>query len=134
MFEKLEKHYFEPDVIEFRPENKMVVYSYFHQMIEIMCPMTFENYPFDEHMCNFTVTSINELEDKLVLEDVTDYSILSKEFYFEDTTIRITKNDIISVYNYSAVSIKIEIKRSLTQIMASHYLPSALLVGISWLR
>ena len=69
-----------------------------------------------------------------MLEDKTNYSKYSQEFHFEDTTYKVIKNEIGSIANYSAVGIKIEIKRSLTQIMASHYLPSALLVGISWLR
>ena len=134
VIEKLEKYDFEPDTMEFFPIYKKLLYSYFHQMIEIVCPMSFEKYPFDEHICHFTVISINELDDKLVLEDKTNYSKYSQEFHFEDTTYKVIRNEIGSIANYSAVGIKIEIKRSLTQIMASHYLPSALLVGISWLR
>ena len=71
---------------------------------------------------------------KLGVEDRTNYSIFSKELQFEDTTYKIIKRNVESPGGLSGVGIQFRIRRSLSQIVASHYLPFSLLVGISWLR
>ena len=133
-FEKMGQHAFIPDLKIFIPKGNVVRYVYFRQMVEIICPMSFEDFPFDEHICSFTIASINALNDDLVLQDVTNYTKFSKEFHFEDTTYKIIKRNVGILGGHSAVGIQFKIRRSLSQIVASHYLPSALLVGISWLR
>ena len=134
ILEKMGQIDFVPDLKIFNPEGNVVWFVYFRQIVDIICPMSFDDFPFDEHICNFTVISITGLEDKLVLKDKTNYSIFSKEFHFEDTTYKIIKRNVGSPGGFSGVGIQFKIRRSLSQIVASHYLPSALLVGISWLR
>ena len=112
-------------------------YNQFAQ-VTFLCPMRFERYPLDEHICKFRVGSTNmdinymrfgETDfsfDKSTMNTILDYKI-------EATNLRQT--DRILLYqgqNYSVTGIEMILSRHVLKYLYIYYLPSGLFVVVSW--
>ena len=100
-------------------------------LLETYCPMTFESYPVDDHNCGIYFTSfgynmkrINLTMSKFQLveeNNLLDYSFDVKPDY-----------RVLKFWNHSEAGLNITLKRNMYKYVANYYVPTALLVSISW--
>ena len=105
-------------------------------LIEIFCPMNLQNYPFDSNSCPLQVKSfsrnIYEMEFKL-MQDPSKIIDGIKEY---DTSIKKLKVDKMNQYNttFAITGFTINFRRNWYGIAISIFIPSGLIVIISWMR
>ena len=114
---------------------------YFVQLeVSIFCPMTFEAYPLDDHVCHLILGSfkydasvINFVFEHLDFEDV--FAKVSNLDY-ETTITPITRHQHNRFYSkrlfLSRAGFNIRLERNVRKYMLNYYLPSGILVTISW--
>ena len=131
---RVDHHDIEPEFISFSVINKQVTFLY-DIIVKIACPMNFDRYPFDEQNCEFWMyNNLNTLDTmKFTMKELNPKYTHSSESRYDinlskpNTTIHIAKF-------FSMVSLNFNLKRRTAFYLSSMYLPSTLLVGLSWMR
>ena len=129
--------------IQFDAINNITVVGY-ETFLEVVfyCPMDFNNYPLDEHDCYFRMQDYNFdtniLSYKLNDENfnfnqsqqisIMDFAINASPGLPEHEKVQIPNRK----HTYSVVGFKINLKRNIKSYITDFYIPSALLVVISW--
>ena len=113
------------------------MYNQFAQ-VTFLCPMRFERYPLDEHICKFRVGStnmdINYMRfgkatikyDDTSKNTILDYKIEVMEMKDEDRIIA------YSGTNYSVTGLEMKLVRNRQKYLYIYFLPSGLFVVVSW--
>ena len=115
--------------------------------ITLYCKMNFEAYPMDENTCYFTLGSYAPLK-----QSAQNFSLLMKDNYHPvkfDASKQVAKLDfMIDVkeglpkhneklkddHYYQRTGFEIKIQRKVTGYITSYYVPSGILVVLSWVR
>ena len=130
VYQRYEVFDMDPDLKFVIPKEKNVSFNYFNQAIDISCQMNFTKFPFDVQRCPFSIFATNVMKTEMIFNDVTDYE---KSAYLKDVYFTFYK--FVTIHpDLPGVGFQMEISRMLTQHIATNYVPSALLVMISWLR
>ena len=118
-------------------DGKDVFYNQF-STVTFLCPMRFERYPLDEHICKFRVGSTNmdinymRFGDATVKYDETskntilDYKVQLSPMRDEDRIVA------YSGTNYSVTGLEMRLVRNSQKYLYIYYLPSGLFVVVSW--
>ena len=93
--------------------------------------MKFENYPIDNHTCGiYFRTWINNASDVRLISGLLlfekDFNLL--DYSFDVQTIPTGSEK----YNFSIAGFEIKLKRNINKYIANYYVPSGILVTISW--
>ncbi|TRY78448.1 hypothetical protein TCAL_14393 [Tigriopus californicus] len=119
-------------------EGKAIYYNQ-ASSVTFLCPMRFDLYPLDSHVCKFRVGSTNL--------DMTRMRFAPTELTYDETTRntildyavtmgRLHEDDRILPYgelgNYSITGIEITFTRHKLKYLIVYYLPSGLFVVVSW--
>jgi len=117
--------------------GKDVFYNQY-STVTFLCPMRFERYPLDEHICRFRVGSTNMDinfmrfgETTLTYDDSSRNTILD----YLVTVKNLAEEDRIVLYagaNYSVTGIEMRLTRHILKYLYIYYLPSGLFVVVSW--
>ena len=123
--------------------NNNVTFVVYETFLEVVfyCPMDFSAFPLDGHNCYFRIQDYN------YHEDVVRYLLVKEDFGFNqseqvsimDYSINVTpglahnKKQLANRNNrFSVVGFEIKLRRNLEKYLVNYYIPSALLVGMSW--
>ena len=122
--------------------NNNVTFVVYETFLEVVfyCPMDFSTYPLDEQNCYFRIQDYN------YPENVVSYFLVNEDFVFNqseqvslmDYSIAVTpglsyKKQLANRKNqYSVIGFEIILRRNLEQYLINYYIPSALLVVMSW--
>jgi len=117
--------------------GKDVFYNQF-STVTFLCPMRFERYPLDEHICKFRVGSTNmDINFMKFGETTASYDTANKntilDYMVEVQQLR--EEDRIVLYagqNYSVTGIEMRLSRHVLKYLYIYYLPSGLFVVVSW--
>lgn len=101
---------------------------------EVLCPMHFGWYPLDAQSCEFVVGSRYYSEDKQVYGGHAHMSATRKQlqFDYEILPINFTTGDVYPIV-YSVTGMHIYMERIMVPFLMNIYLPTGLLVMISWI-
>ena len=100
-------------------------------LLETYCPMTFESYPIDDHICGIYFTSFGYNNERMNLT-------LSNLHFIEENNLLDYSFDVKTDYptgnfwNHSETGLNITLKRNMYKYVANYYVPTGLLVSISW--
>ena len=115
------------------PSFKMLTFSV-NVVLETYCSMKFENYPIDIHKCGVYFKSWSNNASFIKLSSrVLEFE---KEFNLLDYSLDVNKVPIDSeitlgmIFSYTGFEIKL--KRNINKYIANYYIPSGILVTISW--
>ena len=109
-------------------------------VVKIFCPMNLENYPFDTNSCPFKMRGDTADESDMKLQIRSDPTRKINGIKAFDTRIAKLDSDqelYVSSMNgrtFSVTGFKIEFSRRWKAIVMSIFLPSGLIVTISWIR
>jgi len=117
--------------------GKDVFYNQF-STVTFLCPMRFERYPLDEHICKFRVGSTNmDINYMRFGETTLEYDEKNRntilDYMVDAKTLR--EEDRIFLYagqNYSVTGIEMRLSRHVLKYLYIYYLPSGLFVVVSW--
>ena len=117
------------------PNIKMLMLSV-NVVLETYCSMKFENYPIDIHTCGiyFKSWSNNASFVRLssrILEFEKDFNILEYSMDVHKVPIG---SEITQGMIFSYTGFKIKLKRNIKKYIANYYIPSGILVTISWVN
>ena len=107
--------------------------------LELFCPMNLHHYPFDDNSCRFRIKSFsknyNEIRFQLkhnftshIIDGVKEFETVVEHL---DETENIIKQDD---ENFALSGFVIKFKRNSFAIVVSLFLPSGILIIISWMR
>jgi len=118
-------------------DGKDVFYNQFAQ-VTFLCPMRFERYPLDEHICKFRVGSTNMDINYMRFGETTvtyDESSRNTILDYQVEAKQLRETDRIYLYqgtNYSVTGVEMKLKRNMQKYLYIYYLPSGLFVVVSW--
>ena len=117
------------------PNTKILMFSV-NVVLETYCSMKFENYPMDIHTCGiyFKSWSNNASFVRLssrILEFEKDFNILE---YSLDVHKVPVGSEITQGMIFSYTGFKIKLKRNINKYIANYYVPSGILVTITWVN
>ena len=101
--------------------------------VEIFCHnMSFESYPFDSHTCYFEMSSYTYSREMFDFKKihVGKYNISVSDFFIK--VEKLSKEKYFNKRNYSKTGFKMTLQRKFNKYMFNCYIPSALVVMISW--
>jgi len=119
-------------------DGKDVFYNQIAQ-ITFLCPMRFGKYPLDEHICklrfgstNFDINQMTFGETAFTYDEnnrntVLDYDVSLKKLREQDRIYNYRGS------NYSVTGLEMKLKRNYKKFLYVYYLPSGLLVAVSWI-
>ena len=123
--------------------NNDVTFVVFETFLEVVfyCPMDFSSFPLDEHDCFFRIQDYN------YHEEIVRYLLVEEHFGFNpseqvskmDYSIDVIPSNQTTLKqlanrnnNFAVVGFEIKLRRNLEKYLVNYYIPSALLVGMSW--
>jgi len=119
-------------------DGKDVFYNQIAQ-ITFLCPMRFGKYPLDEHICklrfgstNFDINRMTFGETAFTYDENNRNTVLD----YEVNVKKLRDQDRIYNYqgsNYSVTGLEMKLKRNYKKFLYVYYLPSGLLVAVSWI-
>ncbi|XP_023323455.1 glutamate-gated chloride channel subunit beta [Eurytemora carolleeae] len=118
-------------------DGKDVMYNQFCS-VTFLCPMRFERYPLDEHICKFRVGSTNMDINLMRFEEALVQYNEKKRNTILDYLIEVLpleQSDRILDYsgmNYSVTGFEMRLSRHVLKYLYIYYLPSGLFVVVSW--
>ena len=115
---------------------------YNHEMqITFWCPMRFQNFPLDSHLCKFKLGSYAYDNTKMKFRSSSlSYNVsLQNKILDYDIELRHLKPEDShfvweSMGNYSLAGFEIILKRNSLKYLFNYYLPSGMFVVVSWVR
>ena len=115
--------------------NSMV--STVNVVVETYCSMKFENYPIDNHKCKILFRSASNIASdiKLIsghLKFEKDFNLLDYSFDVQNVPTGSEIND--DGLNSSIAGFEIRLQRNINKYIANYYVPSGILVTISWVN
>ena len=103
-------------------------------VLEIFCPMTFETYPIDNHTCNvyFLCFGYNVTDVNLSIGTIhTQKKVNLLDYSFDIEAVPPgSQMDFEEMRSYTGFDINLE--RNIYKYIWNYYIPSGLLVSISW--
>ena len=134
------RHFLNKEKVVQYGKNNMILFST-NVLLESRCPMEFENHPFDKHTC--------EIYFRCYSRNMTEVHLRMGDFIFEGTEIKNLHKFSDSVnlldytfdvepvqrghfLNHSETGLSIKLQRIIYKYVANIYIPSGLLVTISW--
>jgi hypothetical protein len=113
---------------------------YYNQMtaVTFLCPMRFDLYPLDKHICKFRVGSTNmDIGRMLFAETQHTFDPTSRNTILDYAVdiAKLDESDRVLEYqglNYSITGIEITLARHSLKYLYVYYLPSGLFVVVSW--
>lgn len=127
----------EVGALEIQKRNKMVYYKVRSTITFVCKAMEFRQYPLDNHVCSFIMTSFGYDSTRMLLKGTFDYQKKNQRTLPFDVEIVELPTDRTmfsgSSSNYSAYGFDIRVSRSIGPFILSIYLPSAMFVTMSWL-
>jgi len=118
-------------------DGKDVFYNQF-STVTFLCPMRFERYPLDEHICKFRVGSTNmDINFMRFGETVATFDENNKNTILDYAVnvMKLDEDDRIILYqgqNYSVTGLEMRLSRHVLKYLYIYYLPSGLFVVVSW--
>ncbi len=118
---------------------------YLEHLVELSCSMEFGSYPMDSHVCPVVVGSVSQGMDRVVYTTDPEHLLressrfVHKLLPFKTSILRLEERDQYWEdasglgYNYSTTGFRIRVQRRAEPFIYSWYLPSGLLVCISWI-
>ena len=107
--------------------------------VTFLCPMRFDLYPLDEHICKFKVGSTNLDMTRMIFAETIINFDNSKRNTILDYSLdldHLSKKDQILEYgelgNFSITGVEIKFTRHKSKYLYVYYLPSGLFVVVSW--
>ena len=101
--------------------------------VEIFCHhMRFESYPFDSHTCYFEMSSYTYSREIFDFKKIgiRQFNISVSDFFIE--VEKLHKEKYFSKRNYSKTGLKMTLRRKFNKYKYNCYIPSGLMVMISW--
>ncbi|CAM1330070.1 Uncharacterised protein g10195 [Pycnogonum litorale] len=124
------------DDVVFLSRNKMQTFEMTSRhTVDILCPMSLENYPFDTQMCDFYIIPTYYKEDKLKMT-WGKLSISKKQqatLPEYNVTIKILSSIEMSNHGYSMLALQLVLKRNYVGHVYATFVPCIIFVLISWL-
>ena len=114
--------------------NSMV--STVNVVVETYCSMKFENYPIDNHTCKILFRSASNIASDIKLTSghlkfEKDFNLLDYSFDVQNVP---TGSEIEDGLNFSIAGFEIRLQRNINKYIANYYVPSGILVTISWVN
>ena len=107
----------------------------------IYCPMKFESYPLDKHECHFMLGSYSFddrfMDFKLDSSDIFQIENQVSNLDYAPSVRSLPKSKQFKSYgslNYSITGCEIRLERNIKQYIVNYYIPSGLLVMVSWVN
>ncbi|XP_025088665.1 glycine receptor subunit alpha-2-like [Pomacea canaliculata] len=109
--------------------------------LTLSCPMNLRNYPFDRQSCSLKIESFGFDSEKLILEWVTDGDPVEINEDIELPQFQVvakesgvcSKQERYKIGNHSCLMATFHLERSLQYYLIQMYIPSSLIVVVSWL-
>ena len=107
----------------------------------IYCPMKFDSYPLDQHTCHFMLGSYS-FDDRFMYfkmdNNSSDIQLNQVSNLDYTPSVRsLPKSKQFKPYgsmNYSIAGCEIRLERNIKQYIVNYYIPSGLLVMVSWVN
>ncbi|XP_076468213.1 glycine receptor subunit alpha-4-like [Babylonia areolata] len=126
-------------VMKLYPDGQL---EYFARLsLTLSCPMNLRNYPFDRQECTLKIGSFGFDSDKLMLEWSTDDNPVDVNTEIELPQFQVVgyesraceTKDVSRIGNHSCLEATFHLERSLQYYLIQMYIPSTLIVIVSWL-
>ena len=123
------RHFLNNDMeVIYLPNNILSLQT--NMLLEFYCLMTFENYPMDEQECKIYFRSYSHDISEL---NVTMKTLeAKKEVKLTDYSFEVKSNHRLFLGNHSEAGIDIKLQRNIFKYIVNYYIPSGLLVSVSW--
>ena len=99
-------------------------------LLETYCPMTFETYPIDDHNCGIYFTSFGHNISMINLTMSTLEFIEGKNLL--DYSFDVKPDYRVQWWKHSETGLNITLKRNMNKYILNYYIPTGLLVSITW--
>ena len=113
-------------------------------IITIYCPMRFDNFPMDKQHCPFQIGSYkfnsSYMKFHLIqLHDLNEYQTSVLDYMIQKTMLREKYSNVLwqeggKNYTFSCTGFEIHMQRKTQNYIVDFYLPSCLMVSVSWVR
>ena len=112
------------------PNNILSLWT--DMVLEFYCPMVFDNYPIDTHDCElyFRSNSYNATYVNLTMEGLE----INEGVNLLDYSYDVSSAQRLFLRNHSEIGVNIKFQRNLYKYIVNYYIPSGLLVSISWVN
>ena len=101
--------------------------------VEIFCHnMSFESYPFDSHTCYFEMSSYTYSRERFDFKKIKIRQLNTSVSDFFIKVEKLPKGKYFSKRNYSKTGFKMTLRQKFNKYMYNCYIPSGLMVMISW--
>merc|ERR1711953_214184 len=106
----------------------------------ILCPMDFQNFPLDSQTCEFRLGSYSYNHEKMPFKTkhagiyrLKERAHLPLQYHVELKPLSEPVIDYVALGNFSTAGFELSLSRKISPYITSYYLPSALLVCLSWI-
>ena len=118
--------------------NNTILYYVSEMEVTVYCKMNFHKYPLDSHTCGLWITSKDPADIFKYTLDILDYHtdnqvrLLEYDFKVYGDAVKISDGE--GLKERYKVGFEISMDRKIQKYIVNHYVPSGLLVMISWVR
>ena len=118
--------------------NKTILYCVSEMEVTVYCKMNFNKYPLDSHTCNLWIISKDPADIFKYTLDILDYRtdnqvrLLEYDFKVYGHAVKISDGEGLKERYRAGFDISMD--RKIQKYIVNHYVPSGLLVMISWVR
>ena len=118
--------------------NNTILYCVSEMEVTVYCKMNFHKYPLDSHTCGLWIISKDPADIFKYTLDILDYHTVNQvrllEYDFKVYGDAVKISDGEGLKERYKVGFEISMDRKIQKYIVNHYVPSGLLVMISWVR
>ena len=118
--------------------NNTILYCVSEMEVTVYCKMNFHKYPLDSHTCGLWIISKDPADIFKYTLDILDYHTVNQvrllEYDFKVYGDALKISDGEGLKERYKVGFVISMDRKIQKYIVNHYVPSGLLVMISWVR